>query len=50
VDVLTTIEFEELDAAYDRLSEWGTVRRRLRELRRARLMLQRDFGEEASVA
>lgn len=52
VDVLATVEFDELDAAYDRLSEWRTVRRRLRELRRARLMLQRDYGDggELSVA
>lgn len=45
VDVLTTVAFDELDEAYDRLSEWRTVRRRLRELRRARLMLQREYGE-----
>ncbi len=50
VDALTTAGFDELDAAYDRLSEWRTIRRRLRELRRARLMLQRDFGEDVSVA
>lgn len=42
VDVLATVGFDELDAAYDRLSEWRTVRRRLRDLRRARLMQQRD--------
>jgi hypothetical protein len=50
VDVLTTVEFDDLDDAYDRLSEWRTVRRRLRELRRARLMLQRNYGEELSAA
>lgn len=50
VDVLTTVDFDELDDAYDRLSEWRTVRRRLRELRRARLMLQRESGEELSAA
>lgn len=50
VDVLTTVAFDELDDAYDRLSEWRTVRRRLRELRRARLMVQRDPGGERSVA
>lgn len=52
VDVLTTVEFDELDVAYDRLSEWRTVRRRLRELRRARLMIQRNNGDggELSVA
>jgi predicted ArsR family transcriptional regulator len=52
VDVLTTVAFDELDEAYDRLSEWRTVRRRLRELRRARLMLQREHaeGEDLSAA
>lgn len=45
VDVLSTVGFKELDDAYDRLSEWTTVRRRLRELRRARLMQEREFGE-----
>lgn len=50
VDVLTTVGFDELDDAYDRLSEWRTIRRRRRELRRARLMRQRDFGEELPVA
>lgn len=43
VDVLQTVEFDELDAVYDWLSEWRTVRRRLRELRRARLMRQREY-------
>lgn len=50
VDVLTTVAFDELDDAYDRLAEWRTVRRRLRELRRARLMLQREYGDGLSVA
>ena len=50
VDALTTVAFDELDDVYDRLSEWRTVRRRLRELRRARLMLQRESGEELSAA
>lgn len=45
VDALTSVAFDELDDAYDRLSEWRTVRRRLRELRRARLMRQREYGE-----
>lgn len=42
VDVLATAGFDELDAAYDRLSEWQTVRRRLRDMRRAKLLQQRD--------
>lgn len=51
VDELTTVDFDELDTAYDRLSEWQTVRRRLRELQRARLMQQHDYAsEETSVA
>lgn len=52
VDVLSTVSFDELDTAYDRLSEWQTVRRRLRELQRARLLQQDESseGEERSLA
>lgn len=50
IDVLRSVGFDELDTAYDRLSEWRTVRRRLRELHRARLMRQRDYDGELSVA
>lgn len=49
-DALMAVGFDELDDAYDRLSEWRTVRRRLRELRRARLMAQRVDREGLSVA
>lgn len=40
VDLHSTVEFEELDDADDRLREWMTVQRRLRDLRRARLRQQ----------
>lgn len=51
VEMLRNVGFDELDAAYDCLSEWRTVRRRLRLLRRARLMRQREYDgvEEFSV-
>lgn len=40
VDVFSTESFEDLDAALDHLSEWKTVRRRLRDLRRAQVLQQ----------
>jgi predicted transcriptional regulator len=51
VDVFMTVDFDELDTAYDRFSEWRTVRRRLREFRRARLIQQSESSESGlSVA
>lgn len=50
VDVLSTVAFADLDTAYDRVSEWRTVRRRLRELRQARLRHQSEPGEDRSLA
>lgn len=44
-DLHSTAKFEELDDAYDRLSDWITVRRRLRYLRRARLRQQDEVSE-----
>lgn len=42
MDVLVTAGIEELDAASDGLSEWQSVRRRLRDMRRAKVLQQRD--------
>jgi len=46
-EALLTVAFEELDTAYDRLSEWRTVRRRLRDLRRAHLLAGGGSSEDA---
>ena len=37
--VLSEVDYEDLDKAYDTLSEWRTVTRRLRELQEAKLRL-----------
>lgn len=42
--VLSDIEYENVDDAYDALSEWRTVTRRLRELREAKLRLESGSG------
>ncbi|GGC71366.1 DUF7342 family protein [Haloferax sulfurifontis] len=42
--VLSEATYEDLDEAYDRLSEWRTVTRRLRELREAKFRLKSNTG------
>ncbi|RDZ92855.1 hypothetical protein DEQ92_22450 [Haloferax sp. Atlit-6N] len=42
--VLSETTYEDLDEAYDRLSEWRTVTRRLRELREAKFRLKSNTG------
>ncbi|WP_233516896.1 hypothetical protein [Haloferax sp. Atlit-6N] len=47
--VLSETTYDDLDEAYDRLSEWRTVTRRLRELREAKLRLESNVsGSPAS--
>ncbi|MFC7166042.1 DUF7342 family protein [Halospeciosus flavus] len=48
--VLSDVDYDDLDEAYDKLSEWRTVSRRLRELREAKLRLDSDTsGTPASM-
>ncbi|GGL60569.1 DUF7342 family protein [Halocalculus aciditolerans] len=46
--VLADVEYDDLDEAYDRLSEWRAVTRRLRELHEAKLRL--ESGSEPAPA
>ncbi|GAD53866.1 hypothetical protein MBEHAL_2626 [Halarchaeum acidiphilum MH1-52-1] len=46
--VLADIEYNDLDEAYDRLSEWRAATRRLRELHEAKLRL--ESGSESASA
>ncbi|SEL89004.1 DUF7342 family protein [Haloferax larsenii] len=42
--VLSEATYEDLDEAYDRLSEWRTITCRLRELREAKFRLESNHG------
>ncbi|EMA06935.1 hypothetical protein C438_05262 [Haloferax denitrificans ATCC 35960] len=42
--VLSETTYDDLDEAYDRLSEWRTITRRLRELREAKFRLESNHG------
>ncbi|GAA0296994.1 DUF7342 family protein [Halarchaeum salinum] len=46
--VLSDVDSEDLDEAYDRLSEWRAVTRRLRELHEAKLRLESDSGSTSA--
>lgn len=46
--VLSEIDYEDLDAAYDTLSEWQTVTRRLRDLYEAKRRLESAAGSPSA--